>query len=133
MAVLGVGGKIIQIKIGGGAKPAAVENPPNLGFQYQPGYPISSSAPVGAVVQRTGGGAGRYATVPGTTSEMAALPPWQAGQAVTTYEVLRPFQWLEGGVAPAYGQTGFGWQYYLPKALDDLVSEGFLAPPLPVA
>jgi hypothetical protein len=45
------------------------------------------------------------------------------------YEVAKPFE-VEGGVAqPAFGQRGFGWQYFLGnRTVQDLIDSGHLRP-----
>jgi hypothetical protein len=62
----------------------------------------------------------------GTPAAARALPADTAGQALRTFEVLKPLSVEAGTVAPAFGQLGMGTQYRSGMALGDLIEQGFL-------
>ncbi|AFK85433.1 MULTISPECIES: TNT domain-containing protein [Thermoanaerobacterium] len=42
------------------------------------------------------------------------------------YEVVKPFEGLEGKTAPWFDQPGGGIQYKMPKTIKELINEGYI-------
>jgi hypothetical protein len=73
---------------------------------------------------------GNFGAPPGSDFETLALPPDRLSSDATTlrYEVVKPLppDVQEGLVAPGFGQTGMGTQYYFPNGIESLINGGYL-------
>jgi hypothetical protein len=98
--------------------------PPGDGFM---GPKVKETLKIGARVDRYGGTGGRYLAPEGTPFTRRAMPSDHEQRPRYVYEVMKPFE-VEGGVSyPAFGQSGFGWQYFLGgRTVQDLIDSGFL-------
>jgi len=75
---------------------------------------------------RYGHETGRFTSPEGTPFENRSLPPGSENRPFHTYEVLKPFDVLEGDVAPWFDQPGGGIQYMLPDSIENLINDGYL-------
>ncbi|KAJ7303001.1 hypothetical protein DFH08DRAFT_1089552 [Mycena albidolilacea] len=113
--------------------------PPGPGFQFSTtGQPIDGNQTlvVGSMLDRFGAESGRYFSPASTPFGQRALPPSslnnpKEGSPVADYHVYRverSFVVLAGEIAPWFGQSGQGTQYFSPtKNAKALVDEGFLS------
>ncbi|WP_432416185.1 TNT domain-containing protein [Thermoanaerobacterium aotearoense] len=63
----------------------------------------------------------------GTSFEMRSLPPkYKITKPYNVYEVVKPFEGLEGKIATWFDQPGGGIQYKLPKTIEGLINEGYI-------
>jgi hypothetical protein len=86
----------------------------------------------GQRIDRYGGSAiSRFFSPAGTPLEARAIAPETAGQALRTFDVVKPIAVESGTVAPWFGQPGFGTQYRTAMPLSDLLEQGFLKEVVP--
>ena len=99
--------------------------PPNGGAM---GSWAETTLSTGTKIDRYGSSAGSYFSPAGTPLPMRALPPGNSG-ALTTYQVLKPFNVQSSSIAPAFNQIGTGIQYHSPFLnASQLVQGGYLMP-----
>lgn len=81
----------------------------------------------GQRIDRFGGSEfSRFFSPAGPPQAARALPPGTAGQALRTFEVLKPFEVEAGTVAPAFGELGLGTQFRTPVTLEVLLKRGII-------
>lgn len=99
--------------------------PPNDGFE---GTPVKRVFKPGERFDRYGKEINGYFTAPvGTPFEMRSLPPEvKVTASYHVYEVVKPFEALEGKTAPWFDQPGGGIQYKMPKTIKELINEGYI-------
>lgn len=102
--------------------------PPNEGFKAES---IIADAPVGTRMDRYGGEGGDFTASPGTSFPQRALPPDSLEKDYHVYETVKPFDSISGypqygETAPAFGQSGGGMQYKLPRSVQWLRENGYL-------
>jgi hypothetical protein len=104
----------------------ASPNPPNNGFMADP---TPTTLQPGTLIDRYGGPSGYYASPAGTPFEMRALRPEAIQRPLNAYEVLKPIDGINSGLAvPYYGQTGLGMQYEFPVPIQSYIDSGHLRP-----
>ncbi|WP_273702694.1 TNT domain-containing protein [Thermoanaerobacter sp. A7A] len=69
---------------------------------------------------------GKFAAPVGTPFEMRSLPPENRKLPYNIYEVIKPFEALEGKTAPWFDQPGGSIQYKMPKTIKELINEGYI-------
>ena len=85
---------------------------PNIGG-FTNGINKTKTLTPGQIIDRYGSnGTGQYFSPGGSSFESRALPPFMETQPYTQYEVLKPFEVKSGEIAPWFGQSGKGIQYY---------------------
>jgi hypothetical protein len=97
--------------------------PPSSGFE---GTPERSTLAEGTQFDRYGYSNGTFGSPVGTSIEQRALPPGSGLKPLTTYEVIKPIDVLEGKVAPWFGEPGGGIQYKFNVPVQRLIREGFI-------
>lgn len=80
----------------------------------------------GTLIDRYGGGAGKYFSPIGTPLEMRALP--SASGTYNAFEVVKPFSVQASTIAPAFDHLGLGTQYLSPVSMNVLLRRGFIVP-----
>ena len=92
------------------------------------GRPAAAPARPGQIIERIGGGDGRFAAPEDTPFPMKGLPPDRLGIPVVAYEVLKPLppNVLEGLTKGWFEQPGGGAQYYFSKPFEEYVDQGYL-------
>jgi hypothetical protein len=102
--------------------------PPNDGFSSPP-----SRTTIGrnTLIDRYSGGppqtdGGKYFSPAGASFESRALPYDEAAQTLTRYQVVKPFEALEGSAAPWFDQAGGAMQYMTEMSTKDLLRNGFI-------
>lgn len=80
----------------------------------------------GTEVDRFGGPEGNLTYVAGTPFEQRSLVPEWVHRPYHLYRVTRPLQALTGGAIPWFDQPGGGTAYLLPRAVEELLSNGDL-------
>ena len=97
--------------------------PDNGGFDD----PIrNTNLPVGTYVDRYGSSGGRYASPEMTPFEQRSLPFGSWSSEYHVYRTTEQIPVYEGGVAPAFGQPGWGTQYYFFDSIQELLNAGSL-------
>ena len=93
-----------------------------------PVRPVTAAARPGQIIDRIGGGDGRFAAIKGTLFPMKGLPPDRLGLVAEQYEVLKPLppNVLEGLTKGWFEQPGGGAQYYFPKPFQEYIDQGYL-------
>lgn len=86
----------------------------------------------GTELDRFGGPDGNLTYVAGTPFEQRSLVPDWVHRPYHVYRVTRPLQALTGGAIPWFDQPGGGTAYILPRAVEELVSNGDLVELEPV-
>ncbi|SHF05482.1 Protein of unknown function [Thermoanaerobacter uzonensis DSM 18761] len=80
------------------------------------GTPVKKVFKPGERFDRYGKEINGYFTAPvGTPFEMRSFPPENKKLPYSVYEVIKPFEGLEGKTAPWFDQPGGGTQYKMPK------------------
>ncbi|AEF16799.1 hypothetical protein Thexy_0756 [Thermoanaerobacterium xylanolyticum LX-11] len=98
--------------------------PPNDGFE---GAPVKKVFKPGERFDRYGKETGEFTAPVGTPFEMRSLPSeYKNSVPYNVYEVVKPFEALEGKTAPWFDQPGGGTQCKLPKTIKELINEGYI-------
>ena len=98
--------------------------PPNRGFEFDP---IETTLEPGSSIDRYGPRSGTFASPVGTPFGQRSLPVSAASKPYEAYEVLKPIEGVNMGLArPWFGQPGLGVQYELPAPIQQLIDDGFL-------
>ncbi|MFB9714427.1 TNT domain-containing protein [Arthrobacter methylotrophus] len=82
--------------------------------------------PAGTRIDRFGSPYGRFTSPEGIPLWQRALPPHALEGDYSIYETTRDLRVLQGTIAPAFGQPGYGTQYVLPQNVRTLIDNGFL-------
>lgn len=108
--------------------------PPNEGFDVSPGAPDPRAVdlPEGYRFDRFGGTGGEYVSPEGTSFPARALPPDSLSKPYSVYELIRPFDDVSGRpvagrIAGAFEQPGGGLQFKLPRPVQWLLDNGYIA------
>jgi len=81
----------------------------------------------GEQIDRYGGSEfSRFFSPSGTPKVARSLPPGIEWQMLRRFKVLKPFEVESGMVAPAFGHSGLGRQYWSPVRLEILLKRGIL-------
>ncbi len=97
--------------------------PPNDGFVDTP---VKKVFKPGEKFDRYGSKDGFFTAPIGTPFEMRSLPREYELKKYHVYEVVKPFEVLEGKAAPWFDQPGGGIQYKMPKTIKELINEGYI-------
>lgn len=98
--------------------------PHNDGFK---GMPKNTILKKGGTFDRYGDDLGNFASPVGTPFEKRSLPQnYKTEKTLIKYQVIKPFNVLEGETAPWFNQPGGGTQYKLSKSIKDLIKEGYI-------
>lgn len=97
---------------------------PSDGFDREPAEIV---LPAGTLVDRFGGGEGRFVSPAGTPIEARALPRGSERLPYIRYELKQPLKVLAGKALPAFNRPGGGMQYKLPDTVDALQRQGVLS------
>ena len=101
-----------------------------LGDKGFDGPAVPNTLMPGQIIERIGGGDGRFAAAEDTPFPMKGLPPDRLGIPVVAYEVLKPLppNVLEGLTKGWFEQPGGGAQYYFPEKFQRYIDQGYLKP-----
>ncbi len=97
--------------------------PENWGFNYNPELTYIG---VGDIVDRVGSPKGEYVSPEGISITRRGLEDYKATRPYHRYEVIKRIDHVVAGTAAEWGMGGGGYQYLLPKSVQELLDEDIL-------